>query len=960
PVDPAPVDPAPVDPAPVDPAPVDPAPVDPAPVDPAPVDPAPADPIAPPDPAPSAKTIVLRLESSVDGTNWTPVLDETDQPLLLTLPLDARNDLLGTFPLVGLPTASSYRARILTYRGETPAHRAVAGFAIAYKEKIDPEKGARTVVLLTETIQEKPAPTPTPTPAPTATPAPTPTPLPTPTPTPTPAPTPTPVPLFGAADNFRVTLTLEGEPEGPVAIALEQQIPGGDWQRINIAMLIPDESGHATYDFSLEGLAQTASYRARVIDYAGEVPVPVVDARAETPVPKSRRARTLLARAAAPAETPPTVSYQDGLLMTNIMLRAGETNYTLTITPKIHTGVAITGTCTLTITKKPDGTLGYATEKATGATGYTATMSGTTLTITPADNAGSPLSFTVSAVKNEFNVVTSCTLTQNVPSAYRLDTAPQTATFDAQHAATAAFEATELTDYTFVKNWNDNKAANRPTPAFTLYAGGTAVSPAPTQPSEGTGTYNNNPYTYTGLTKYATTGGTIAAITYTVQEAPVNNYITTYGTDVITNTLKAQLNVTAQWNDAAIAAGKRPTQATLKGALKVMQKPTSGDAVEFKTGTLTIAAGSADNKWTISVDNLPAYDANGFPYTYYIEQKTNLTPTDATLGTYVPTIENTGDHAGTTDKAYNGGTLINTITDTIGFTFDKVWKDGATAAAARPNVTFYLYRYPDDGTHGFGDLAPVKGHDNKTLSEAEKNNGLITYAKKELPRYDADGHAYVYYIREVMANAGDYQTDIVNTDKTITDYILPGATVTNIRRANTDIPFTKTWKAKAVQAMRGGIAVQLEKQTSTTPETWAKAEIANNPLTVTGFRSEIMSREGKFVGVPKYDANGAELNYRVREVGATIKATVEPTTNPIIKDAFTSGGSDFTVTHDANAITNTLVGKTKVRVIKTWEGLAAGTPTSMTLKILQNEKGWDANDVTFTPNAGVTYDAASK
>ncbi|MEG0146688.1 MAG: hypothetical protein RR739_11545, partial [Clostridia bacterium] len=367
--------------------------------------------------------IVLRLESSVDGTNWTPVLDETDQPLLLTLPLDARNDLLGTFPLVGLPTASSYRARILTYQGEIPAHRAVAGFAIAYKEKIDPEKGARTVVLLTETIHEKPAPTP----APTATPAPTPTPLPTPTPEPTPAPTPTPVPLFGAADNFRVTLTLEGEPEGPVAIALEQQIPGGDWQRINIATLIPDESGHATYDFSLEGLAQTASYRARVIDYAGEVPVPVADARAETPVPESRRARTMLARAAAPAETPPTVSYQDGLLMTNIMLRAGETNYTLTITPTIHTGVEITADCTLTITKKPDGTLGYAAETATGATGYTATMSGTTLTITP--TTGSALSFAVEVARDAATTdVKSCTLTQTNDSAYST-ISPITATF---------------------------------------------------------------------------------------------------------------------------------------------------------------------------------------------------------------------------------------------------------------------------------------------------------------------------------------------------------------------------------------------------------------------------------------------------------------------------------------------------------------------------------------------------
>ncbi|MEG1814194.1 MAG: hypothetical protein RR337_12965, partial [Clostridia bacterium] len=363
-----------------------------------------------------------------------------------------------------------------------PAHRAVAGFAIAYKEKIDPEKGARTVVLLTETIHEKPAPTPTPTPAPTATPEPTPTPLPTPTPTPTPAPTPTPVPLFGAADNFRVTLTLEGEPEGPVAIALEQQIPGGDWQRINIATLIPDESGHATYDFSLEGLAQTASYRARVIDYAGEVPVPVVDARAETPVPKSRRARTMLARAAAPAETPPTVSYQDGLLMTNIMLRAGETNYTLTITPTIHTGVAITLPCTLTITRSPSSPdLAFSVANPTGGN-YTATMSGTTLTITPADNAGSPLSFAVSAVKNEFNVVTTCTLTQNVPSAYRLDTAPQTATFNPARTATAAFKATELTDYTFVKNWNDNKAANRPTPAFTLCADGAVTNiPQPTK-----------------------------------------------------------------------------------------------------------------------------------------------------------------------------------------------------------------------------------------------------------------------------------------------------------------------------------------------------------------------------------------------------------------------------------------------------------------------------------------------
>ncbi|MEG1516682.1 MAG: Cna B-type domain-containing protein, partial [Clostridia bacterium] len=199
---------------------------------------------------------------------------------------------------------------------------------------------------------------------------------------------------------------------------------------------------------------------------------------------------------------------------------------------------------------------------------------------------------------------------------------------------------------------------------------------------------------------------------------------------------------------------------------------------EFATGTLTIAAGSADNQWAISVDNLPAYDANGFPYTYYIEQKTDLTPTDATLGTYALTIENTGDHAGTTDKAYNGGTLINTITDTIGFTFDKVWKDGATAAAARPNVTFYLYRYPDDGTHGFTSASPVRGMDSMEITQ--NVGGSITYTvdgKTKLPRYNELGQKYVYFLTERMTgNTADYISKILNAAPNAgqTTYLLPG------------------------------------------------------------------------------------------------------------------------------------------------------------------------------------------
>ena len=297
---------------------------------------------------------------------------------------------------------------------------------------------------------------------------------------------------------------------------------------------------------------------------------------------------------------------------------------------------------------------------------------------------------------------------------------------------------------------------------------------------------------------------------------------------------------------------------------------------------------------------------------------------------------------------------------TSGFTFDKKWEDDGDEAA-RPQVKFYLYRYPVNSGLDFNTLSPVKGFDNMTLADYATEAEVVYAADGALPRYDAKGNEYVYYVREIMTNPGDYQTEIANvTGPATTDFVLPGATVTNVRKATTSVPFTKVWRAKAVQAMNGGIAVKLERKLASDGDSaWVEIETK----TLTGFRTEAMTIASAFGNLPKYDEDGHAYEYRVLEIGATLDASGGVPTDNIVDGQFSSGGYDFVVTQPtdgSNTIENRLVGTTKLRVRKTWSpALEEGTPSSIQIEVFQDGlNGWDASGVTLP--AGVTWNSGTK
>ena len=377
----------------------------------------------------------------------------------------------------------------------------------------------------------------------------------------------------------------------------------------------------------------------------------------------------------------------------------------------------------------------------------------------------------------------------------------------------ADVSAMALTDVTVNLTWNDNKADVRPTPSFSILGDAVALDPQPA-PTLTTVNYSLDQYTYANLPKYSNG----VAIDYTVTQSPLDNYlITADGLDFL-NTIKTTMLVKVQWNDASTALETRPTSPEYMAGYTLLQRVRRTGAVPVELSEVTLVADTLGNPWTFTAGDLPAYAPDGYPYDYMVVQPAPVSG-DPTLGEYSTGVKNVEIYARFTsaDTVYDGGTIINTLVDNIGFSFTKVWLDDD--AATRPTVRFYLYRFPKNSGLSYNTLSPVKGYDTMVLTVTGNVQTVYYALPGTLPRYDAYGNEYVYYIRETMDNQGDYKIKIVNADKSVTNYILPDATVTNVREATISVAYTKVWRAKAVQSMNGGIATELSRKLAGAPDT---------------------------------------------------------------------------------------------------------------------------------------------
>ena len=895
-------------------------------------------------------TLTCELETLSGMDTWIAVPDPTQPEIIFksTLTLNSSGNANGSFSLEGFPETAVFRVRVTSCDLSS-----ALSDSTYYFQYSDTQPSATEFATSVSFTVASPAITPTD------------------MPTITPEPSASPVPVYGEDAVYHINVQFESMPADgyqPITFALFADNGGGE-SFITSTILTPDDNGTIHGQLSLSGYPSQSTYHIVATAYAGSELVFTDNSEVGSSTAESAGLSFVATQGAlaydlsiAPLSLLTPLSPSAPMSLGSFSVEATsasapyETPLTLTLNLAINGKDPVAFPIGFTITEDAEsGTYGC------NVTDYNAAIAAVTSSV-----VGSNVHINVQPIVPDGDatlqytiVVDPLTLGYTITasaSGYDSTLSSDTGVFT-NGAANADLSAMALIDYIISINWNDSNSSTRPAPELSLLADGSIMDPQPALASE-TISYNLDQYTCVNLNKYR--AGT--AINYAVTQTALANYLTTTTDATITNTLKTTLTVYLQWYDISSSAYTRPSAADCLAGFTLLQqaRSTGSTAVELAKANDTFT--TTGDLWTYSVSELPAYDPLGYPYDYMIRQG-SIVSADASLGEYVSAVKNVGIYAGnsTANTAYNGGTLINTITDTVGFSFTNQWKDAGNVAG-RPVIKYYLYRFPLNTGLSFDTLSPVRGLDNMTLADYSTIATVVYVADGTLPRYDTSGNEYVYYIRETMASPGDYVVKIANTDTSVLNYILPNAVVTNVLEATTSVPFTKFWQAKAVQSMTGGIVAQLERKLSTDDDSaWSIV----GTKTVTGFRAETMTLSSSFANLNKYDADGALYTYRVTEIGATINAVgdVVPTDN-IVGGQFTDGDFTFSVTQPAigdssNTITNKLIGTTSLRVKKIWSpSLTDGTTASITILILQNGSvSWDTSAVTYT--AGVTHNAGS-
>lgn len=175
---------------------------------------------------------------------------------------------------------------------------------------------------------------------------------------------------------------------------------------------------------------------------------------------------------------------------------------------------------------------------------------------------------------------------------------------------------------------------------------------------------------------------------------------------------------------------------------------------------------------TFTYADLPLYDDAGKTYTYWVtEQAVNTSKGKYTEPAYANPVPN----AAFTDRAYNGGTVTNTIKqEEISVSGVKAWEHGSnTDSSEQPtSATVNLRANGVAATHLNGDVvAPVT----VTASNDSNNDGKWEFSFTSLPKYDAEGAVIAYTVTEEPVAGYTY---------TVTGNVADGFTITNTYNAS--------------------------------------------------------------------------------------------------------------------------------------------------------------------------------
>ncbi len=252
-------------------------------------------------------------------------------------------------------------------------------------------------------------------------------------------------------------------------------------------------------------------------------------------------------------------------------------------------------------------------------------------------------------------------------------------------------------------------------------------------------------------------------------------------------------------------------------ALNVYRRIYGGEETKVKVPieNITWDKTTDPDKWTYSVDKLPAYDKDGNEYTYRIEE--------ADVNGY------TAEYSGDNDKNITNTLKTTTVSGT------KTWADeGIYKESARPDsIKLKLYA---DGEEVSDTKYSIKWTNN------DSEHDVWSYAIEDLPKLNADGEVIVYTIKETAVNGY------------VTTYSADSFNITNTYQL-TQVTGTKTWSGDNANVRPDSVTLVL----------YADGAEVTTDYTVIWTNTDSDVWNYSVTDLPKYNADGEETEYTVVE-----------------------------------------------------------------------------------------------
>ncbi|MDM8270787.1 SpaA isopeptide-forming pilin-related protein [Thermophilibacter provencensis] len=310
----------------------------------------------------------------------------------------------------------------------------------------------------------------------------------------------------------------------------------------------------------------------------------------------------------------------------------------------------------------------------------------------------------------------------------------------------------------------------------------------------------------------------------------------------------------------------------------------------------------------------PVFGTDNLPIEYGLTDSPE-TPLPTPDDGYAFTYDNAAstNHGSNTEAVYDGGTVTILRVGKATFNATKQWLDASNKQGLRPSggdtITFTLWRYASNGdtaanaaqvTDANGNFVTLTAKvDDVTKDNAIDLGALLAdqYPELTLEKYDNDGYAYYYGIREESIFAG-YETvyGSVSADGEVTDtapnytnkdgklvskdgwerdtnvdrLIYNNGSIGNRLSGQKTVEGEKEWHVAAFADQLNGVSCTFTLQSRVKGDENAEWTNTTVTKTLTDFTAETLTKD--FSGTyDLYDLNGNELEYRWIETGVEQK-----------------------------------------------------------------------------------------